>query len=75
MIFVILIIHLCHLTEVLTDFFLYWQQGNTHLKQTKMIFFFQKKDRTSPVCEFGTSGRGRMWRDGEYGENIVYTCM
>jgi hypothetical protein len=56
-------------------------QGNTlysYLKQKNVILFYeygQQKSRTDSVWGIGTSGRGRILGKGEYGANIVYTCM
>jgi hypothetical protein len=51
-------------TRKLPDFFFFYKIG-------------EQEGRTGPVWEVGASGRGnggRAW-EGEYGANIMYTCM
>jgi hypothetical protein len=57
-------------------------QGNSlhsYVKQTKMHIFFYKngvqEGKTGPVWGVGTRGRGEDIKNGEYGGNIVYTCV
>jgi hypothetical protein len=60
-----------------------WNILYSYLKQTKRPFFFcktgEQEGKTGSVCGVDTSHRGVEYKEkgwkGEYGNNIVYTCI
>jgi hypothetical protein len=49
----------------------------SYLEQTKMSLFYKNKvqeGKTGPVWELVPVGGGR-YKEGEYGGNIMYTCV
>jgi hypothetical protein len=58
-----------------------WNTLYSYVKQTKMSFFWkngEQEGKTGTMCGVipvgGAGYKERVW-EGEYGTNIVYTCM